>query len=276
MVVFGAVVGDVLDDGEARSAVGAVDEGIAVAPVVGVEEFAQAVVADGDVGRDGLEGAVHGFRVDDVEGGESVCGAEGRRSVRRCGREAGLRRAARYDEGVQHILVAIHFDVHTRGGVAHPAVEFEARGKVVHERAEADPLDDAGDVDAAAVRCILVGLLRFAMSQSIQASRPSPVRAGDREGDDVRVEHLHAALEVIHAEGDVGQQVDLVDDQRVHAAIGAGIFVGFVVAFGDGGDEHGLVRAKFEVGGTDQVADVLDDEQVELRPGRVVRARRAA
>ena len=43
------VVGDVPDDGEAGAAVGAIDEGIAVAPVVRVEEFPQAVVADGDV-----------------------------------------------------------------------------------------------------------------------------------------------------------------------------------------------------------------------------------
>ncbi len=48
----GAVIGQVADDGEARSAVGAVDEGVVVAPVCGVEELADAVRAGGDVGRD--------------------------------------------------------------------------------------------------------------------------------------------------------------------------------------------------------------------------------
>ncbi len=44
-----SVVGDVFDDGEAWAAVGAVDEGIVIAAVSRVEEFAQTVGADGDV-----------------------------------------------------------------------------------------------------------------------------------------------------------------------------------------------------------------------------------
>ncbi len=47
----GAVVGDGADDREARSAVGAVDERVAEAPVLRIEKLAQAVVAGGDVGR---------------------------------------------------------------------------------------------------------------------------------------------------------------------------------------------------------------------------------
>ena len=42
-----AVVGEVVDDGEARAAVGAVDEGVAVAPVLWVEQLCQAVRAGG-------------------------------------------------------------------------------------------------------------------------------------------------------------------------------------------------------------------------------------
>ena len=70
------VIGNVLNDGEARSAVGAVNEGIVIASVSGVEEFAQAVIADSDIRRDGLEGAVHVFRVDNVKLGEPVTGSE--------------------------------------------------------------------------------------------------------------------------------------------------------------------------------------------------------
>ncbi len=54
---LGPIVGDVLDDGEARPAVGAVDEGIAVAPVPSVEHLLQAIRAGGDVRRDQLVGA---------------------------------------------------------------------------------------------------------------------------------------------------------------------------------------------------------------------------
>lgn len=46
----GPVVGDVPDDGEPRPAVGAVDEGMAVTPVGGVEQFGQAVITCRDIG----------------------------------------------------------------------------------------------------------------------------------------------------------------------------------------------------------------------------------
>ena len=45
-----AVVGDAARDGEARSAVGAVEERIAVAAVGGIEQLAQTVGAGGRVG----------------------------------------------------------------------------------------------------------------------------------------------------------------------------------------------------------------------------------
>ena len=44
-----SIVGDVFDDGEARAAVGAVDERIMIAAVSWGEEFTQAVWADGNV-----------------------------------------------------------------------------------------------------------------------------------------------------------------------------------------------------------------------------------
>lgn len=39
------------DDGKARPAVGAVDKGVVIATVGGVEQFAQAVVTGGDIGE---------------------------------------------------------------------------------------------------------------------------------------------------------------------------------------------------------------------------------
>ncbi|GHO42593.1 hypothetical protein KSX_07560 [Ktedonospora formicarum] len=44
-----AVIGHVLNDSEARAAVGAIDKGIIVASVMYVEEFAQAIIADGAI-----------------------------------------------------------------------------------------------------------------------------------------------------------------------------------------------------------------------------------
>ncbi len=61
------VVGDVLDDGEARAAVGAVGEGIAVAAVALGENFLQAGAAGGDIRRDELVFARLGYAVADFK-----------------------------------------------------------------------------------------------------------------------------------------------------------------------------------------------------------------
>jgi len=42
----GTVIRDGFDDGEARTAVGAIDEGVTVAPIGGVEELPPAIWAD--------------------------------------------------------------------------------------------------------------------------------------------------------------------------------------------------------------------------------------
>ena len=47
-----AIIRDILHDGEAGAAVGAVDEGVAIAPVGRVEQFAKAVVAGRTIRRD--------------------------------------------------------------------------------------------------------------------------------------------------------------------------------------------------------------------------------
>ena len=52
MDVASPVIGQVVDDGEARPAVRAVDERIPVAAIVGVEQLAHAVLARGKLGRD--------------------------------------------------------------------------------------------------------------------------------------------------------------------------------------------------------------------------------
>jgi hypothetical protein len=45
----GAVVRDILDDGETWTAIGAIDEGIVEAPVARAHHFAEAVIANGNV-----------------------------------------------------------------------------------------------------------------------------------------------------------------------------------------------------------------------------------
>ena len=48
---FGAVVGQVTHDGEARPAIGAIDEGVMVAAVLRIEQLFHAGIAGGQIGR---------------------------------------------------------------------------------------------------------------------------------------------------------------------------------------------------------------------------------
>jgi hypothetical protein len=143
---LGPVVGDVFDDGEARAAVGAVDEGVAVAAVGGVEEFAQTVGANADIRRDGLEGVGDGFGVFDFKGLVAGRFARADLDLVEMGQGRGLGAQA-LDEFVQNGRLALQFDIHPGGGVAHPASESQAGGEVVDKGSESDSLDDAGDVD---------------------------------------------------------------------------------------------------------------------------------
>ena len=68
----GTVVGQGADDRETGAAVGAIDQRVAVAPIVRVEEFAQTVLTKGDIGRN--EGALGLIRLafhNDKGGGPS-------------------------------------------------------------------------------------------------------------------------------------------------------------------------------------------------------------
>ena len=62
-----AVIGNIADDGESRSAIGAVDEWVTVASIGRVEEFAAAVRADGHIRRNGNKVTLVCFAGDDPE-----------------------------------------------------------------------------------------------------------------------------------------------------------------------------------------------------------------
>ncbi|MBS1248988.1 MAG: hypothetical protein MAG431_00559 [Chloroflexi bacterium] len=116
---LGSVVGDILDDGKTRPAVGAIDEGVTVAEVVGVKEFPEAIVADADIGGYGLEGVGQGLGVDDFESGEPV----GRVLLPRDGVDLGqwwglLHQGA--VKSLQMVGLSFHLDIYPRRGVAHP------------------------------------------------------------------------------------------------------------------------------------------------------------
>ena len=81
---------------------------------------------------------------------------------------------------------------------------------------------------------------------------------------DARVHGVEEPVEALHREVDVLEQVDLVDDDQLAGAEHERVLAGLVVALGDRGDHDPRVLADVELGGADEVADVLDDQQVDL------------
>ena len=146
-----AVVGDAAGDGVTRAAVGAVEEGIAVAAIGGREQLAEAVGAGGGVGGDSGRDAAEDFAGDDAEAGfagrceiadgDGVDAGEGRSFRAEAGEEVVERGGGAFDFDGDAVCV-----------VADEAGEVFLGGETVDEGAEADALHDAADADGAALR----------------------------------------------------------------------------------------------------------------------------
>ena len=91
-----------------------------------------------------------------------------------------------------------------------------------------------------------------------------------REDFDVGVAHLRKLHDLVHVEIEVGQDVDLVDYQRVADLKYQRVFKGLVVPFGDG-EYHGVLRrARVELRRADEVADVFQHDEVEVVSAHLV------
>jgi hypothetical protein len=140
----GPVVGHVPHDGEARPAVGAVGERVAVAAVAGVGQVGQAVGAGGGVGRDQRAALAAAPAGDDLEAGRPGRrhGHGGdpldHRQRRRLPLEAGAERLDRD-------LGALHLHEDAVRVVADQAGEPQPGGQAVDERPEADALHNPLD-----------------------------------------------------------------------------------------------------------------------------------
>ena len=141
-----AVVGGGFLDGEAGAAVCAVDEGVEVAGVLGVVEFAGAVVAGGDVGGDVDRAlfalALYDLEVVEVEGGfGELFGMEGEDD----GAGGGILLEGAV-EGLAGGGGALGVDFDVGAFVGNGAADAVGTGEVGDEGAEADALDDAGNL----------------------------------------------------------------------------------------------------------------------------------
>jgi hypothetical protein len=78
---LGSVIGNVLNNGKARAAVGAVGKRIAVTPVAWSQNLAQAGLADSDIRRDKLILALLGDAVSNLKAAITLRGMAGYRYV---------------------------------------------------------------------------------------------------------------------------------------------------------------------------------------------------
>ena len=120
---------------------------------------------------------------------------------------------------------------------------------------------------------IYKGVISLEILPATPDSRRQPVNPGTdplvgftrkREKSCLGIEHLHPSLEIIQVELHVGQQIGFVQDQRVDAPIDIRILVRLIVPLGNTGNQDIRVRAEAKRGRTDQVTNVLDDQQSDL------------
>ena len=147
-MVFGTVVGNVFDDGEARSAVGAVDEGITIAAVSWGRSSSRRqsgqMETSGEMGWKAPSTDSEwrmSKEVNPLAGRKEAENSSMRESVGASSRNFWTNKSRASCSPSTSIFNAC-------GGILHPAFEFEARGKVINKGSEADPLHNACDVNA--------------------------------------------------------------------------------------------------------------------------------
>ena len=146
-----SVIGQRANDGKARSAIGAVDKGIVKASVGGVEQFAQTVVARGDVGRDerrvgGLILRRHNAKAL-LAGGVPVAGCQVHKlDMLNAGRGRRVLRQ-RGDKAVECLDRSMRLDVHAITRIEHPAADAVRHSLAIHKWPHANTLHNARYMD---------------------------------------------------------------------------------------------------------------------------------
>ena len=140
-----AVVGNAARDGEARAAVGAVEEGIAVAAIVGIEQFAQAIGAGGGVGGNAGRDAGRGPRWRRCGSRFRRLGASSRTATESMRERGGASARRRRRKDSMRCGRPFDFDGHAARIVADEAGQSLLRCEAIDEGTEADALHDAAD-----------------------------------------------------------------------------------------------------------------------------------
>ena len=102
-------------------------------------------------------------------------------------------------------------------------------------------------------------------SQSVQAAMPSPVLAESWRTVTVGLSLRISPWKRSMSKGMCGRRSVLVSSSSAGLDDDVGVFGGLVVAAADAEDADLGILAEVEADGADEVADVLDEEQVDLR-----------
>ena len=171
-----AIVRKILDDREARAAVGAVGEGVLVPAIVGIKQLRAAGGTGGEVRRDQLVAAGFGDALPDREGGAALrrrlhrrarCDARARRRL--------LRQRRREPLDVERRPFGV--DLHARRRVERPAGDAVSTGERIHVRTKTDALHHAAHAQTQGAALSSVCFVR----QHVSGSQPSPLRCGTRD-----------------------------------------------------------------------------------------------
>lgn len=93
--------------------------------------------------------------------------------------------------------------------------------------------------------------------------------AGNLKKGYAGIERFDALAEISQIEVKIRLQIDLIEQQHIQVAVHVRIFVGLVIPLWQAGDDQVKVGAKLESGRADEVAHILDDEQVDRVQGQL-------
>lgn len=135
------------DDGKARPAVSAVDKRVVIAPIGGVEQLAQTIIAGGDIGRDerrvrGLVLRCHNTKALLI-GSAPAARLQIRNidSLNASRRGRMLRKSS--DKSVNRLGTGVRLDMHAVARVEHPSANAMRHGLAIHKRPHANALHNA-------------------------------------------------------------------------------------------------------------------------------------
>ena len=148
---LGPVIGHIPDNRKARAAVGAVDEGIAISPIRGIEQFPQAVVTDGDIRRDQRIAQSFGLAAEDLKTRKAFTVIEpSDLDFLNYGELRRLFRQLR-NKSLQRVPLPFQLQLHAGGGVFDRAAQIPLPHLPVDKGTKADALYDAANMYPCAV-----------------------------------------------------------------------------------------------------------------------------